>query len=76
MYGCKKDAESLSFKPRNKTKLCSRPALPVHTFNVWTIIMQSLNIKEWNLFELEITQTRHPLGILDEKMSKFNTPWK
>ena len=24
-------------------------------FNVWTIIMQSLNIKEWNLFELQIT---------------------
>ena len=26
-------------------------------FNVWTIIMQSLNIKEWKLFELQITPT-------------------
>ena len=32
----------------------------VHIFNVWTIIMQSLNIKEWILLELQITQTRHP----------------
>ena len=32
----------------NMTKLCSGPALPVHIFNVWTIITQ----KEWNLFEL------------------------
>ena len=77
----------------------------MHIFNVWTIIMQSLNIKEWillefvrpsvcpqhfcvicntisfhpflfkicimivhiKLLELQITQTRHPLCILDEK---------
>ena len=31
---------------RKKTKLCSGPASPVHIFNVLTIIMQSLNIKE------------------------------
>ena len=35
--------------------------------------MQSLNIKEWKLFELQITQTWQPLRITD-KMSKFNTP--
>ena len=28
------------------------------------IIMQSLNIKEWKLLELQITQTRNPLSIL------------
>ena len=27
--------------------------------------MQSLNIKEWKLLELQNTQTRHPLSILD-----------
>ena len=35
--------------------------------------MQRLNIKEWKLLELQITQTRHPLRIFDGKMSKFNT---
>ena len=30
----------------------------VQNFNVWTIIMQFLNIKEWKLFEKQITQTR------------------
>ena len=35
--------------------------------------MQSLNIKEWKLFELQITQTWHPLRISDDKMTKFNT---
>ena len=29
----------------SKTKLCSGPASSVHIFNVWTIIMQRLNIK-------------------------------
>ena len=38
--------------------------------------MKSFIIKEWKLFELQITQTRHPLGISDEKMTKFNTPQK
>ena len=56
------------------TKLCSGPALEVHMFNVWIINMQSLNIKEWKLFELQITQTRHPLIILQKKMSNFKTP--
>ena len=41
--------------------------LKVHIFNVWKIIMQSLNKKEWILLELQITQTRHPLSILDGK---------
>ena len=35
--------------------------------------MQSLNIKEWKLFELQITQTLHHLRIPDGKKSKFNT---
>ena len=39
-------------------------------------MMQSLNIKEWILLELQIKQTKHPLSISDEKMSKFNTPQK
>ena len=39
----------------------------VHIFNVWTIIMQSLNIKEWKLFELQITQTWHPYAFQKEK---------
>ena len=30
----------------NKTKLCSGPASRVHTFNVWTVDMQSLNVQE------------------------------
>ena len=34
--------------------------------------MQSLNIKELKLLELQITQTRHPLCISNGKMSKFN----
>ena len=33
-----------------------------------------LNIKE--LLELQVTQTRHPLSILDAKMSKLNIPQK
>ena len=47
-----------------------------HMFNIWTIIMQSLNIKEWKLFELQITQTRNHLSISNEKMSKFKAPQK
>ena len=39
----------------NTAKLCSKPASPVHIFNVLTIIVQSLSIKELNLFELQIT---------------------
>ena len=52
----------------------------MHIFNVWPTIMQSLNIMEWKLFELQIklfelpiTQTWHPLRISDGKMSKLNT---
>ena len=39
--------------------------LEVHMFNVRIIIVQILNIKEWKLLELQITQTRHPLSILN-----------
>ena len=34
--------------------------------------MQSLNIKEWKQYELQITLTRHPLRISNGIMSKFN----
>ena len=37
----------------------------MHIFNVWPIIWQSLNIKELKLFELQITQTRHPKSVAD-----------
>ena len=43
----------------NKIKLCSGPASLVHILNVWTIIMQSLNVKEWNLFEIQISHKVH-----------------
>ena len=51
-------------------KICTKKR---HMFNVWPIIMQSLNIKEWKLFELQNTQTRNHLSIT---MSKFKTPQK
>ena len=31
-----------------------------HIYNIWTIIMQILNKKEWKLLELQITQTKLP----------------
>ena len=40
---------------------------------VWTITMQSWNIKEWKLLELQIIQTRHHRSILIRKMFKFKT---
>ena len=40
----------------------------MHIFYVWTIIVQSLNIKEWILLDLQISQTRHPLSIVDGKI--------
>ena len=39
----------------------------VDIFNMWTIIMQSLNKKEWKLLELQITQTRHPKSVADRR---------
>ena len=45
-----------------------------HMFNVWTIIMQSFNIKELKLLELQITQTRNHLSISNEKMSQVQDP--
>ena len=39
----------------------------MHIFNMWTIIMQSLNEKEWKLLELQITQTRHPKSVADRQ---------
>ena len=50
-------------KWENINQMCTKRE--VHIFNVWTIIMQSLNIKQWKLLELQITQTRQHLSILD-----------
>ena len=44
----------------------------MHIFNEWTIITQSLNIKEWKLLELQITQTRHPKSVV-EKWTDWQT---
>ena len=55
--------------PKDKKIFIKCPQKGMHMFNVWTMIMQSLNIKEWKLFELHIT---HHLSILNGKMSKFN----
>ena len=56
----------------NIYQMCTKKK--VHIFNVWTIIMQSLNIKEWKLFELQITQTWHPLRISDGKNVQVQHP--
>ena len=39
-------------------------------YMIWIIIMQSLNIKEWKLFELQMTPSKH----FTKKMSKFTNP--
>ena len=58
----------------NKTKLCSWPASSVHIFNVRTIIVQSSDIKEWNLFLIQITHKLHNVSTDVIMMSKFNSP--
>ena len=50
---------------KNIYQMCTK--WKVHIFNEWTIILQSLKIKKWKLFELQITQTRHHLSILRGK---------
>ena len=45
-------------------------------FNAWTIFMQSFYIKEWKLLELQITQTRHHLSILNRKKCLSSRPLK
>ena len=46
----------------------------VHMFNLWTMSMQSLNNKEWKMFELHITQTRHHVSILNRNISMLKAP--
>ena len=54
--------------PKNKKYLSNLHKKERHMFNVWTIIMQSLNIKEWKLLELQqITQTRNHLSNSNKK---------
>ena len=48
----------------------------VHILDVWTIIMQIWNINEWNLFELQITQTGPHLSILGQKNALVHHPSK
>ena len=43
-------------------------------FNVLTIIMQSVNVKEWKLLELQIY--RHPLSIFKENKVQDPKIWK
>ena len=38
------------------------------------LLLQNLNKKELNVLELQVTQTRHKIGISDGKTSKFNPP--
>ena len=53
------------FKIPKNDEMCTK--YNVHIWNVSTIITQSLIIEEWKLLELQITQTRQPLSILDDK---------
>ena len=41
---------------------------------VWYLIASIPDLCTLTCFELQITQTRHPLRILDGKMYKFNNP--
>ena len=60
-----------ALKCENIYQICTQKE--VHIFNLWTIIIQNLNVKEQKLLKLQITQTRHTKSISDGKMSKFNT---
>ena len=60
--------------PKNKKnirKICIKYEL--HILNLWTIIMQSLNVKEWILLEFQFTLARHPLSISEGKHVYVNT---
>ena len=46
----------------------------MHIFNVWPIIWQILNIKELKLFELQITQPRHPKSVADRQTDGRSGP--
>ena len=48
----------------------------VHIFNMWTIFMQSVNKKEGKISDLQITQTRPPLSILDGSSTPFKNEKK
>ena len=61
-------------KWENIYQMCTK--WEVHFFNVWTIIMLSLNIKKRKLFELQITQTRHHLSIFGQQNVQVEHPSK
>ena len=47
----------------------------MHIFNVWTIIVQSLNTKNGKLLELQIIQTRHHLRIVVQHPKHEECSW-
>ena len=48
--------------------------MKVRVFNMSTIIMQSLNKKEWKLLQLQITQTRHPKSVVGGQTDGWSGP--
>ena len=67
----------LSLTPiKDKKKIWNINKKEMHLFNVWTIIMQSLNKKIWILLDLQIAQTSHLLSISDGKICLCSTPLK
>ena len=48
-------------KGTNFHDICTKQK--VHIFNMRTTITHNINIKEWKLLELQITQTRHPKSV-------------
>ena len=50
---------------KKKSEICIK--WTVHIFNVWTIIMQSLNMKEWILLELQLHKLGTPYAFPMEK---------
>ena len=68
-FGRKKYLSSTALKNERSRKMCTK--YKVHIFNMWIIFMQSLNKKERKLSDLQITQTRPPLCILDGSYTPF-----
>ena len=54
--------------------MCYQMCTNIGCTRSFIIVLQSLNIKERKLLELQITQTRNHLSISNQNMSKFKTP--
>ena len=64
---CAVVSKSVSLKWEKKScEMCTQ------YFYMWTLIMQSLNKKEWYLLKLQITQTRFPKNVADVKMDRVD----